>query len=269
MPIPEFLREIETLHGQGTPFCTVRIVDGAGSIPQAVGAKAIFTRDGLHCGTVGGGRLEAKCQEKAAELLSKAGAEHYFQRWNLQKDIGMTCGGEVALYFEVHSPEALWHIVIFGAGHVSQKLCRFLVEFDCAVVCVDTRADWLEKLPDSTRLDAVLVADYGDGVSRIGPHSYVILVTMGHHTDVPVLKRIEKDHPALPYLGVIGSDTKSRILKKQLRGAGASPHFIDPIHCPIGDGVGNNTPAEIALSVVSQVLELRRTLRREVATRAR
>ncbi len=267
MPIPQYLREIEALLIQGTPFCTVRIVDGVGSIPQAVGATAVFTRDGLHCGTVGGGQLEARAQEKAAELLREAGAEHAFQRWNLQRDIGMTCGGEVALYFEVHGPEAAWHIVIFGAGHVSQKLCRFLIEFDCAVVCVDTRAEWLEKLPDSPRLEAVLVTDYGDGVSRIGAHSHVILVTMGHHSDVPVLQRIEKDHPALPYLGVIGSDSKSRILKKQLREAGASPHFIDPIHCPIGDGVGNNTPPEIALSVVSQLLELRRA--REVASHAR
>jgi len=258
MPTPEFLREIEALHLQGTPFCTVRIVDGVGSLPQAVGAKAIFTGDGLYSGTVGGGRLEAKCQEKAVELLSNASAEHDFQRWNLQRDIGMTCGGEVALYFEVYNPEAAWHIVIFGAGHVSQKLCRFLLELDCAVSCVDTRAEWLEKLPDSPRLDKVFVANYRDGVPRIEPGSYVVLMTMGHHSDVPVLKQIEKEHPPLPYLGVIGSDTKSKLLKKELRDAGASPGFVDRIVCPIGDGVGNNTPPEIAISVVSQLLKLRR-----------
>jgi xanthine dehydrogenase accessory factor len=258
MPTPEFLREIEALHVQGTPFCTVRIVDGAGSIPQVVGAKAIFTQDGLYSGTVGGGQLEAKCQEKAIELLSSATTDHYFQRWNLQKDVGMTCGGEAALYFEVYSPEAVWHIVVFGAGHVSQKLCRFLVELDCAVTCVDTRADWLEKLPNSPRLETVLVADYRDGVSRIGPGSYVILMTMGHHSDLPVLQQIEADRPELPYLGVIGSDVKSRLLKKELRDAGAAPQFIDRIVCPIGDGVGENTPPEIAVSVVSQLLKLRR-----------
>ena len=137
-----FLKGIEELRCDNVAFCVVTIVDGRGSLPQVIGAKAIFTKDGLEFGTGGGGSIEARCQEKAIALLQDdRTVDSHFQKWNLQKDVGMTCGGEVALYFEVYRPEQPWRIVIFGAGHVSQKLCRFLAELDCHVVCVDTTCD--------------------------------------------------------------------------------------------------------------------------------
>ncbi len=255
-----FLEGIETLQNKNVAFCVVTIVDGRGSIPQIIGAKAIFTDEGLFLGTVGGGKIEARCLAKAVELLRHdRTVDTHFQRWNLQKHVGMTCGGEVALFFEVHRPELVWNIVIFGAGHVSQKLCRFLVELDCHVTCVDTRAEWLEKLPRSDRLRTYHVDDYRDGVDRITRESFVILMTMGHNSDVPVLLAIEKSNLRPPYIGVIGSESKCRILERELRAAGASSEYTDRIICPIGDKVGNNTPPEIAVGVVSQLLRLRRS----------
>lgn len=255
-----FLKGIEKLQDKNAAFCVVTIVDGRGSLPQVIGAKAIFTNEGLFLGTVGGGRIEARCQAKAVELLRHHRAvDTHFQRWNLQKHVGMTCGGEVALFFEVHRPELAWNIVIFGAGHVSQKLCRFLVELDCHVTCVDTRAEWLQKLPRSDRLRTCHVNDYKDGVDQIVQESCVILMTMGHNSDVPVLLEIEKSNLRLPYIGVIGSGSKCRMLKTELRNAGVSSEYIDRITCPIGDKVGNNTPPEIAIGVISQLLRLRRS----------
>lgn len=255
-----FLEGIEKLQDKNVAFCVVTIVDGRGSIPQIIGAKAIFTDEGLFLGTVGGGKIEARCLTKAVELLRHDQAvDTHFQRWNLQKHVGMTCGGEVALFFEVHRPELAWNIVIFGAGHVSQKLCRFLVELDCHVTCVDTRADWLQKLPRSDKLRTWHVDDYKDGVDQIAQDSFVILMTMGHNADVPVLLKIEKSNLRPPYIGVIGSESKCRILKRELRDAGASSQFTDRIICPIGDKLGNNTPPEIAVGVVSQLLKFRRS----------
>jgi len=269
MLTPEFLETIDKLHAAGRPFCTVRIVDGSGSLPQIVGAHAVFTEDGLCFGTVGGGRLEAACQERALALIAEAGARHRFERLNLQRDVGMTCGGEVALFFEVYHPDLAWRIVVFGAGHVAQKLCRFLTELDCRVTCIDTRAEWLKKLPAGRRLETRLVATYQDGVDHVGPGSYVIIMTMGHQSDVPVLQAIERTRLNIPYLGVIGSGSKARILRKDLLAAGVSPAFTDRVVCPIGDKVGNNTPAEIAFSVVSQLLKHRRWPEIEARQRAR
>jgi xanthine dehydrogenase accessory factor len=253
-----FIRQIESLEHEGIPFCVATIVDARGSIPQIIGARAIFTGQGLAHGTVGGGTLEVTCQKKALELLDgDKTVSTDFQRYNLQKDLGMTCGGELALFFEVHRQELTWNIVIFGAGHVAQTLCRFLVELDCHVVCVDTRAEWLERLPRNDKLESCRVSNYCDGVDRIVPGADVILMTMGHGSDMPILKAIEKRKMAIAHLGVIGSDAKSGIVRRQLAQDGLPREFIDGIVCPLGDKVGNNTPAEIAVGIVSQLLRLR------------
>ncbi|MDP7623354.1 MAG: XdhC family protein [Rhodospirillales bacterium] len=257
----ELQSEIEKLQVANTPFCVATIVDGRGSIPQEVGAKAIFTTEGLHAGTVGGGRLEIKCRDKAAELLTANESEpNFFARWNIQKDVNMTCGGEVAMYFEVFRPESEWNIVVFGAGHVSQKLCRFLIELECRILCIDTRQEWLDKLPKSERLEAHQVDHFEDGVERINPVDTVILMTMGHASDVPVLKKIHQTGMSLPFVGMIGSDSKARIVRKELQEDNLPDTFIDSIVCPIGDPeVGDNTPPEIAVSVVSQLLRMRQS----------
>ena len=253
-----FIRRIESLQLEGVPFCVATLVDARGSIPQITGARAIFTKKGLAHGTVGGGTLESMCQKKALELLDgdKAVSTH-FQRYNLQKDLGMTCGGELALYFEVHRQELAWNIVIFGAGHLAQTLCRFLVELDCRVVCVDTRAEWLERLPLNDKLEACRVGDYCEGIARIVPGADVILMTMGHGSDLPVLRAIGQRKLPIAHLGLIGSDAKSGIVRRQLAADGLPREFIDGIICPLGDKIGNNTPAEIAVGIVSQLLRLR------------
>lgn len=258
MNSPEILTELNGLQHQGIPCCMATIVDGRGSIPQIVGAKAIFTQEGLRAGTVGGGSIEARCEETARELLDgPATAATLFRRWVLKRDLGMTCGGEVAVYFEVYRPENRWTVAVFGAGHVSQKLCRFLVELDCRVLCVDTRAEWLDKLPRKDIVEKLHLPDFVDGVDRIPPHAAVVVMTMGHRSDLPILRRLAETGANPPYLGVIGSGSKAAILRRELKESGVATPFIDRILCPIGEKLGNNTPGEIAVSIVTQLLQYR------------
>lgn len=249
--------EMESLRQSGTPFCLATIVDGRGSIPQIIGARAIFTREGLRQGTVGGGRIEERCREKARELLDGGLVRNSFERLNLHRDVGMTCAGEVSIYMEVYRPELEWTIVVFGAGHVAQKLCRFLVELDCHVTCIDTRRDWLARLPEHERLEICEVAQYADGIERIRPGATVIVMTMGHATDIPILTGIAARGLEIPYLGVIGSDSKAAIMRRNLREAGVAEEFVAGITCPMGDKIGNNTPPEIAVGVLAQLVRLR------------
>lgn len=254
-----FLEQLSRLHRDGVPACTVTIVDSQGSIPQETGASAAFGRDGLLFGTIGGGRVEAHCAAMAKELLApSATARTRFERLNLYRDLGMTCAGEVALYYEVHRPDRQWTIVVFGAGHVAQKLCRFLIELDCSVLCVDTRPEWLERLPDSHRLERRLVVEYAEAVDVVRAGASVVVMTMGHATDMPILEAIARRGIPLSYLGVIGSDTKAAIMRRQLREGGVAGEFIDAIVCPLGDKVGGNTPPEIAVGVLSQLVKVRR-----------
>lgn len=253
-----YFTEIEKFRHSSTPFCLVTIVDGRGSLPQIIGAKAIFTKDGLCYGTVGGGKIEVKCQEMALELLGPTNSDKTrFYKWNVQRDLKMTCGGEVSLYFEVYRPDLHWNIVVFGAGHIAQQLCRFLIELDCLVQCIDIRKEWLEKLPQSDKLDICHVANYRDGVKKIPENAFVILMTMGHEADAPILREISKRNLKLPYLGMIGSDSKARIMRKELKEDGIADDFINSIISPVGEGFGDNTPPEISISIIAQLLKRR------------
>lgn len=254
-----FLREMEQLHVARTPFCMATIVDGRGSIPQIIGAKALFTLQGRHTGTVGGGSIEAKIEQTAQELLTRRPvATTHFVRWSLQRDIGMTCGGEVAVYFEVMDSDLDWSIHLFGAGHIAQQLCRHLVDLDCRITCIDTRQEWLDRLPAHDHLQAHRVENFADGVADVPPMAYVIVMTQGHQTDLPVLEALAREKRELAYLGVIGSDNKARLVRRELSAAGVPDTFIDSMTCPIGDKVGNNTPVEISFGIVSQLLRHRR-----------
>ena len=167
----------------------------------------------------------------------------------------MTCGGIVRLYFEAHNARP-WKIVIFGAGHVSQALSTLLIHFDCQLTVIDPRPEWLEKLPRSPRLTPVHATDMPSLVAGLPDDAYVILMTMGHTTDKPILIEILRTRK-FPYLGVIGSDAKANVLKRDLAEAGLPEEAQRAFFCPIGLEIGTNHPYEIAVSIVAQLLKVR------------
>jgi len=254
--MPTFFEALNELMASETPLVTVTVVDVMGSVPQDRGAKMIVTRDGLHSGTVGGGKVETKAIAEAQKMLSGEVAESTrFVQWQLNKDVGMTCGGVVKLYFESHNVRK-WNIVVFGAGHVANALINLLIHFDCAITCIDPREEWLAKLPASPKLKTIQTSDMPSTVKSLPDDAYVILMSMGHTTDKPVLIEILRTR-RFPYLGVIGSDAKANILRRDLAEAGLPPEAQKEFHCPIGIDIGTNHPYEIALSVIAQLIQTR------------
>ena len=252
-------QEAIRLHNDGVPFCTVTVADARGSIPQEIGAKALIGRDGLICGTIGGGRVEARGCAKVHDLLAPDSRQRtLLERINLHKDVGMTCAGEMTLLYEVFRPDLEWNVVVFGAGHVSQKLCRLLAELDCRVTCFDSRLEWLDRLPQSARLERRLVKDFADGVDNIPPGAFVLVMTMGHATDLPVLRALGRAEKEVAFIGVLGSDSKAAIMRRELRTDGSAESFIARIHCPLGDKFGDNTPTDIAVSILALLVRQRR-----------
>src|SRR5688572_32286338 len=96
---PTFYEQLVALEREGTAFVLVTLVEALGSTPQDTGAKMLVTSAGRFFGTVGGGRVEAKAEEVARELLASASPRPRFESWTLKSDVGMTCGGAVKLYF--------------------------------------------------------------------------------------------------------------------------------------------------------------------------
>jgi len=251
-----FFESLNDLAESGAPFVAVTVVDTLGSTPQDRGAKMLVTAEGRSFGTVGGGKIEARAIQEAQSMLADESApKTRFFQWSLEKDIGMTCGGIVRVYFEAFNVTR-WNIVVFGAGHVAAALIDVLLRLDCRVTCIDPRAEWIERLPKSPRLRAVQTADMPAEVAKIPEGAFVLLMTMGHTTDKPILIEILRTR-TLPYLGVIGSNAKAKRLRQDVLDAGLSDEKTRAFFCPVGLEIGSNHPHEIAISVAAQMLQTR------------
>jgi xanthine dehydrogenase accessory factor len=256
-----FYSQLTTLESTGVPFVLVILVDALGSTPQDAGAKMLVTKEGLHAGTVGGGRIEAKTIGHAQTIL------HEMERgtlprpswvnWTLKTDVGMTCGGSVKLYFEPHAGAGGgWPIVIFGAGHIAQALVPVLAPLSCSISVYDTRPEWLAQLPGLPNVHRQHVTDLAAVIDALPANAFVLCVTQGHSTDRPILFRALSTRD-FPYLGCIGSDAKAAVLRKELIAAGLTSERVAQFHCPAGLDFGTNHPHEIALSIAAQLLSVR------------
>jgi xanthine dehydrogenase accessory factor len=251
-------QKLQRLHDSGTDAVVVTVIGARGSIPTDAGAKMLVTADGLQLGTVGGGKIESRAIAEAQAILGEAAAPICQTRcWNLQRDIGMTCGGEMTLLFEVEKAEATWRIFIFGAGHVSQALVPVLATLSCRITVFDVREDWLDRLPALENVATRWVENFEDGVEEITPGGFALAITKGHATDLPVLREIFRKFGNLPFVGAIGSRSKRAVMERELRESEISQEKIDSLVCPLGLPIGSNSPEEIAISIVAQLLELR------------
>jgi xanthine dehydrogenase accessory factor len=261
MPVPHgFVEKLAELSAAGRAFVSVTLVETVGSTPQDVGTKMLVDQTGLLFGTVGGGRVETKAIGHAQALLNdtagSGGQTCSLVEWNLQRDVGMTCGGVVKLLFEAYNFRD-WRIVVFGAGHVSQALVRCMLLLECRLVCIDQRNDWLEKLPQSAKLRTLQLAEPREFVSQLRQPDFVVCMTMGHRTDRPILQTIFERRMQPRYLGVIGSQAKRKVLLRELTESGIPAEIADEFRCPIGLPLGTNQPGEIAVSIAAELIQCR------------
>jgi len=247
-----YLEQFLDLVAKKEPFVEIILVDARGSTPADSGSKALVTKEGVVWGTVGGGKVEAKAINHSIELLRLGEKKNDFLIWNLQRDVGMTCGGEVKLYFDVHFAK-VWEIAVFGAGHVSQSLVPLLLTLDCHVTCVDSRLEWIEKLASHHQLKKLHLATPKDYVTELPSDAFFVLMTQGHATDFPILKEILLQKKG-SFIGVIGSKSKKLVLERELREAAVPDEYVERFYCPVGLPIGDSSPAEIAVSITSQLL---------------
>lgn len=260
MPTPHgFVERLAELSQSGLPFVCVTLVAAQGSTPQDAGSKMFVSLTGLITGTVGGGRVEHKSIEHARQMLAQPANQAPLTElveWNLKRDVGMTCGGSVKLFFETYN-HSDWRIALFGAGHVASAVVDCLGRLDCHVTCIDPRAEWLDRIPARNRLRKIQSDQPRILVADLPADAFVICMTMGHATDRPILEEIFRLDRQFPFLGVIGSKAKRAVLIKELQAAGIPAEKAADFRCPIGLELGTNQPGEIAISVVAQLIQER------------
>jgi xanthine dehydrogenase accessory factor len=237
-------------------FVQITLTNIRGGAPQDIGAKCLVTKDGLAFGTIGGGKVEMKAISHAQDLLNVSNSKKLETLiWNLQTDVGMTCGGEVTFLFEVFKSDS-WKIAIFGAGHVSQALVRVLMNLNCQLTVIDSRKEWLDKLPQDC--GTIIHEDKPETVVKsLTEDHYFISMTQGHAFDRPVLEEIFKNFPKTSYVGAIGSNQKAKVLKSELKKNEVSEEFLSRLRIPIGLPLGKNNPEEISISIAAELLKER------------
>ena len=261
------LKQMQILLEAGTPFVNVTLVETKGSTPRAQGGRMLVTLGGLNSGTVGGGLVEAKALDFAMDFLieNKLNDQTKFIEWNLNRDAGMSCGGSVKLFFERFNTN-IWEIVIYGAGHVAQSLIPLLLTLENQLTCLDTRQEWLDKLPDSPKLKKLCVKSLPETVESITDSAFVLIMTQGHRSDFYVAQRF-LERNTQPFIGIIGSRSKAATLQRELKKEGLQKAVTENLVCPLGFSLGGNNLQEIAVSISAQLLYERDKLYQQIHQR--
>lgn len=253
-----WIEALAELSAAGRPGVLVTVLRAEGSTPREAGAKMVVSSAGF-AGTIGGGHLELTALEEARGLLEAAErgevAGPAVRDFALGPSLGQCCGGRATVLFEVVCA-ARWSVAVFGAGHVGKALVKLLGDLPCAVTWIDAReAEFPEAVPRNVR--RVVTDSPEDEVRALSPGADVVVMTHSHQLDLEIVEAVMRrgDHA---YLGLIGSRTKRARFEQRLLAHGRSPADLARLTCPIGlPGVGGKDPAEIAIAVAAQLLQLR------------
>ncbi len=238
---------------RGKPAALVTVVGVAGSAPRSAGARMLVYADGGIVGTVGGGRFEHQVVAEAQAAIASGRPRRYHV--HLTRDLGMCCGGQMEAYIDplASTPD----LVVFGAGHVGSATARLAHEAGFRVTVVDERGELLAdaQLPtDAARIegDPRRVLDQ----LPVGPTAFHLVVTHDHALDQDLVERLLP--MPLAWVGLIGSRAKVARFAVRLRAAGMDPALFARLHAPVGLDIGAETPGEIAVSILAELVRVRR-----------
>lgn len=248
--------EIVDLQSRGECAALATIISTSGSTPREAGSKMLVRQDGSIVGTVGGSVLEGRVQEVAKTVMREGKPKILDFDLTGQAADGMICGGVAKVFIE--PIVALATLYIFGGGHISFSLARIGKMVGFRVVVIDDRQEYAnpERFPDA---DETIADDFPRVFSRLAVHnfSYIVIVTRGHAYDQTVLEwALNTD---AHYIGMIGSRKKIRKLYDNLKAQGTSEESLAQVHAPIGLDIKAETPEEIAVSIIAEIIQVRRS----------
>lgn len=251
------LRELNAAVTAGRPVALATVVATRRSVPRHAGTKMLVYADGTTIGTVGGGEMEAKVIAAAQETLEQGRSRMVdYELVNPKEGDPGICGGELTLYLEPYMPPHT--IYVIGCGHVGRTVVDLAHWLGYSTIAIDDRPDMVteEAMPNAD------VRFSGTVTEAIAAHpvnidSSIIVVTRSPEVDV----RILPDLLATParYIGVMGSKTRWRSTREQLIANGSAAEDLDRLHVPIGIDLNAETLEEIAVSILSEVIQVNRS----------
>jgi xanthine dehydrogenase accessory factor len=235
----------------------VTVVRARGSTPQRTGAKMLVYADGRTVGTIGGGCYENEAFWKAREAIASGQSAllHFELNDDFAQENGLVCGGQMDVHIDPLDPAPRLYVI--GAGHVGWHVARTAGDAGFRVHVIDDREKFAnrDRFPDA---EEIVTGPLSDWLHRadIPPSAFVVVVTRGHQGDLEAIRALAARD--LKYLGLIGSRAKIARIYGLLAEEGMPVECLERVHAPIGLDIGAVTPAEIAISIVAQLIAARR-----------
>lgn len=241
------------------PCALATVVATQGSVPRAAGAKMLVYGDGAISGTVGGGKFESLVIAEALEAIAQGTPrlKNYLLREGEPQSFGAICGGEANVFIEpLTAGEAVW---IIGGGHCSQAIAKLARECGFYVGVVEDRPDQAapERFPGINRLVADQAAPAFIAGREWSAKDALVIVNRHAGLDQAALDAALR-RPVPGYVGMMGSRRKVARVFDELVAAGHSRDALSKVHAPIGLDIGAESPAEIAVSILGEILRFSR-----------
>ena len=250
------LQELLAARERRASCALATIAATTGSVPRAAGAKMIVYGDGKISGTIGGGKFEALVVADA--LAALRGRHPVLKTYPLHEgdacSFGAICGGEVTMLIEPQTTGE--SLVLVGAGHCAQAIAKLARECGWHVTLLDDRAELLTDSAASLKISDRSPAEF-IATHEWQPDEALVMVSRNYEIDCEAL-HAALQQTSIAYLGMIGSARKVRRVFDELRTRGVSESALEKVHAPIGLDLGADSPAEIAVAVFAEVMQVLR-----------
>jgi xanthine dehydrogenase accessory factor len=252
----DIFEEIVKMRRIGQRGALATIVHTNGSIPSFESSRMLVREDGSLVGTIGGGCVEAEVWAAAKEVMQNEAPRKMVFNLNNEAsyDNGLICGGTVEIFVEPILPQPM--LYVFGGGHVSMALAKAASAVGFAVGVVDDRDTFanLQRFPMAQEI----FTSYDTAFETVHPNAatYLVIVTRGHKEDMRVLAWAVRTEAR--YIGMIGSKRKVLSVYKALENEGYRPEEFERVYAPTGLEIGALSPEEIAISIVAELVAVRR-----------
>lgn len=247
-------KKINSLLGKGEKLVVATIIRAEGSTPRGIGAKMVVLEDGTTFGIIGGDVAEAEVKDKALESLKKGESQVVEMKLEEKGEggVGMKCGGEIEVFVETLHPAP--KLILIGSGRVANEVAKLAQSVGFKLVVVDPYTED-HDFPESA---SVIPKKVKEGLSEVEvtSESYIAIITQ-HRYDEPALTESLKTNAA--YIGMMGSTNRvSSIFEKLEKEKNISRSKLSEIYSPIGLDIGSETPEELAVSIVGELIKERR-----------
>jgi len=256
----DLVKQMEYVLERGLKLALCILTEKRGSGPREPGAKMVVVEDGQTFGTIGGGGFERALLKEALRAIKEGKPRKVI--FSLTKEekpdaikTGLICGGEVEVFIDVMEPKP--KLIIIGAGHVAKPLATFATHLGFDIVVVDDN----EKLASKEQFPMakeIIAGEYKEILDRVNvsQRDFVVIVHGEPEHDYLALEKMIRKKPF--YIGLMGSKTKVNKLLERLKKEGVKDEELKLLHAPIGLDIGAQTPEEIAISILAEIIAEKR-----------